>query len=314
MTITSSESLLPLHTTGLVSEPASGALTFAWPTFLTGSIGSLDDYMQMVNRIPLLTAEEEERLATAYFKNQHLESARRLVLSHLRLVVSVARHYLGYGLPHEDLIQEGNIGLMKAVKRFDPSRHVRLVSYAVHWIKAEIHDYIVRNWRLVKMVTTKAQRKLFFNLRRHKKDGQSFSASDIEDLAKTLQVKPAEVREMERRFEGGEIAIESHASADEHAFAPIDYLSDPELEPSEMLARDQSEQHKKAGLAAALEALDARSRRVIEARWLHQEEDGEERVNLQQLGEEMGVSAERIRQIQDAALKKMRSVLADYAV
>ncbi len=296
------------------SDATSSALTLAWPTFLTGSIGSLDAYIQMVNRLPMLSAEEEAKLANAYFKNQHLESARRLVLSHLRLVVSVARHYLGYGLPHEDLIQEGNIGLMKAVKRFDPTRNIRLVSYALHWIKAEIHDYIIRNWRMVKMVTTKAQRKLFFNLRRHKTEGHTLSTNDIDAIAETLNVKPAEVREMEKRFNGGEIALDPLEEHDDSKFSAINYLSDPALEPSEALAHHQHEQQKKEGLAAALDVLDARSRRIIEARWLNQDEEGNARVNLQQLGEEMGVSAERVRQIQDAALKKMRGVLAEYAV
>lgn len=206
---------------------------------ITGQLGNLDAYIQAVNRIPLLTPEEERRYATELRDDNNLDSARHLVLSHLRLVVSIARNYLGYGLPHSDLIQEGNIGLMKAVKRFDPAQNVRLVSYAIHWIKAEIHEYILRNWRTVKVATTKAQRKLFFNLRSHKRGTQAFTPEEIEGIAQELNVKREDVAEMETRLSGGDIALEGQVDDGEESFAPIAYLTDAQHEPTAVLAARQ---------------------------------------------------------------------------
>ncbi|MGA7948802.1 MAG: RNA polymerase sigma factor RpoH [Thiobacillaceae bacterium] len=266
---------------------------------------SLDSYLQAVNRYPLLSAEEEHELARRWKEEQDVEAARQLVLSHLRLVASVARRYLGYGLPQADLIQEGNIGLMKAVKRFDPDRGVRLVSFALHWIKAEIHEYILRNWRLVKVATTKAQRKLFFNLRSMRKGLGSLGASETAEIAKTLGVKPEEVREMETRLSGQDVGLDPKVEDGEESFSPIAYLSSPDDEPVEILARDQTERLQHEGLSAALNNLDARSRRIIESRWLHQEEP----ATLHELAAEFGVSAERIRQIETKAMQKMRALI-----
>jgi RNA polymerase sigma-32 factor len=235
------------------------------------------------------------------------------VLSHLRLVVSIARNYLGYGLPHADLIQEGNIGLMKAVKRFDPEQNVRLVSYAMHWIKAEIHEYILRNWRMVKVATTKAQRKLFFNLRSHKQGLGAFTPDEIEGLAKELNVKREEVSEMETRLSGGDIALEGQVEDGEESYAPIAYLADSHSEPTAVLASRQRDRLQSDGIASALDALDARSRRIIEARWLKVEDDGSGGSTLHELADEFGVSAERIRQIEASAMKKMRGALTEYA-
>jgi len=271
------------------------------------SAGSIDAYIQAVNRIPLLSAEEERTLATRLRKDNDLEAAGQLVLSHLRLVVSVARGYLGYGLPHADLIQEGNIGLMKAVKRFEPGRGVRLVSFAIHWIKAEIHEHILRNWRLVKVATTKAQRKLFFNLRSMKRGLAPLTAAEIEHVAATLKVKPEEVVEMETRLSGRDVAFEADDNDDETAaYAPVHYLAaDPEAEPSRVLEAEQDGNVDAEGLQRALAALDARSRRIVEARWL-KEKDG---ATLHDLAAEFKVSAERIRQIEAKAMAKMKSVL-----
>ena len=266
---------------------------------------SLDSYLQAVNRYPLLSAEEEHELARRWKDEQDVEAARQLVLSHLRLVASVARRYLGYGLPQADLIQEGNIGLMKAVKRFDPDRGVRLVSFALHWIKAEIHEYILRNWRLVKVATTKAQRKLFFNLRSMRKGLGSLGAGETAEIARTLGVKPEEVREMETRLSGQDVGLDPTVEDGEESFSPIAYLSSPDDEPVEILARDQTERLQHEGLSAALNNLDARSRRIIESRWLHQEEP----ATLHELAAEFGVSAERIRQIETKAMQKMRALI-----
>jgi RNA polymerase sigma-32 factor len=279
-----------------------------------GSVGSIDAYIQAVNRVPLLTAEEELRLARRYRESEDLDAAGRLVMSHLRLVVAVARNYLGYGLPHADLIQEGNIGLMKAVKRFDPERGVRLVSFALHWIKAEIHEHILRNWRLVKVATTKAQRKLFFNLRSMKSGLGTMSPGEIEGVARELNVKPAEVSEMETRLAGGDVALEGRTDDGEDDFAPIDYLSDAESEPTQVLQRRQYDVMQTEGVREALAQLDPRSRRIIEARWLNEDTDGRVgTATLHDLAEEFGVSAERIRQIEAKALQKMRGSLAEYA-
>ena len=278
------------------------ALTFPTPA----SLGNLDHYIQAVNRFPLLTPEQELALGRALVKDNDLDAAQQLVLSHLRLVVAVSRKYLGYGLPQADLIQEGNIGLMKAVRRFDPERGVRLVSFALHWIRAEIHEYVLRNWRLVKVATTKAQRKLFFNLRRMKVRSAALSTKEAYEIAKDLGVKPEEVFEMETRLSGRDIALEPQVGDDEDSVAPIAYLTDTESEPAQLLERAQIEQLRAAGLQRALAKLDDRSRRIIEARWLVEDDA----ATLQELADEYGVSAELIRQIEGKALKAMRSEIA----
>jgi RNA polymerase sigma-32 factor len=266
---------------------------------------SLESYIASVNSIPMLSAEREMELGKRLKYENDLDAARELVLSHLRLVVSVARNYLGYGLPHADLIQEGNIGLMKAVKRFDPDRGVRLVSFAVHWIKAEIHEFILKNWRMVKIATTKAQRKLFFNLRSMKTSLSTLSSSEVKDMANTLGVKPEEVIEMETRLQGQDVPLEAQTDDNEDWVSPIAYLADPGAEPSRLLEAKQSEKHGAGGLEAALHFLDPRSRRIIEARWL--QDDGG--ATLHDLAGEFGVSAERIRQIEVKAMQKLRGVL-----
>ena len=278
--------------------------TLTLPITASLSTGSLEAYIQSVNRFPVLTAEEELRLARSFREAEDLEAARRLVLSHLRLVVAVARGYLGYGLPHADLIQEGNIGLMKAVKRFDPHRGVRLVSFAIHWIKAEIHEYILRNWRLVKVATTKAQRKLFFNLRSMKRGLAPLTSSDVRRVAAELNVKPEEVVEMETRLGGHDVAFEADDA--EEAYAPVHYLAaDESAEPSHVLEAAQEEDVQNAGLKKALEALDARSRRIVESRWLKEKDP----VTLHDLAAEFKVSAERIRQIEAKAMEKMKKAM-----
>ncbi|MCX7962162.1 MAG: RNA polymerase sigma factor RpoH [Burkholderiales bacterium] len=271
----------------------------------TPAAGSLEAYIQAVNRFPILSAEEERDLAERFRKYNDLEAARRLVLSHLRLVVSVARGYLGYGLPYADLIQEGNVGLMKAVKRFDPARGVRLVSFAIHWIRAEIHEFILRNWRLVKLATTKAQRKLFFNLRSMKHDFAPMSKEEIGRVARELNVRPRDVVEMETRLAGQDLAFEPEAS-EEDAYAPVHYLAaDPEAEPSRMLEAAETERLRAEGLQRALEALDPRSRRIIEARWLRDKKP----ATLHELAREFNVSAERVRQLEAKALEKMKKAM-----
>jgi len=279
-----------------------------------GSLGNLDAYITAVNRIPLLTAEEEVSLARRFRSDSDLEAAGKLVLSHLRLVVAVARNYLGYGLPHADLIQEGNIGLMKAVKRFDPERGVRLVSFALHWIKAEMHEYILRNWRLVKVATTKAQRKLFFNLRSMKSGLGTLTNEEVNKMAAALDVRPQDVVEMETRMAGGDIALEARPDETEDEFAPIAYLADSHSEPTEVLARRSRDVLQIDGIRHALDGLDSRSRRIVEARWLDEDPDGNVgTATLHDLAKEFGVSAERIRQIEAKALEKMRLTLADAA-
>ncbi len=278
-----------------------------------GALGTIDSYIQAVNRLPLLSADEEHDYAVRFRDTGDLEAARRLVLSHLRLVVSIARGYLGYGLPHGDLIQEGNVGLMKAVKRFDPERGVRLVSFAMHWIKAEMHEYILKNWRLVKVATTKAQRKLFFNLRSHKTGLQTFTPAEVEALAKELNVKREEVIEMETRLSGGDIALEGQVDDGEEEFAPIAYLKDEHNEPTQVLEAKRRDRMQTDGIAAALDKLDPRSRRIVEARWLAEDVDGKVgSATLHDLAGEFGVSAERIRQIEVAAMKKMKAALVSY--
>jgi len=263
----------------------------------------LDHYIQAVNRFPLLTAEQEIELGRRLQRDNDLDAARQLVLSHLRLVVAVSRNYLGYGLPQADLIQEGNVGLMKAVRRFDPERGVRLVSFALHWIRAEIHDYILRNWRLVKVATTKAQRKLFFNLRSMKKTSATLSPTEAKAIARELGVKPEEVVEMETRLSGRDIALDPQPDEEGNAVSPIAYLTDTEDEPAQILERAQTANNRKTGLTRALAKLDSRSRRIIEARWLREDDP----ATLQDLADEYGVSAERIRQIESKALKSMRT-------
>jgi RNA polymerase sigma-32 factor len=279
-----------------------------------GSLGSIDAYIQAVNRVPMLTPDEEIRLAREFRDNENLDSAGRLVMSHLRLVVAVARNYLGYGLPHADLIQEGNIGLMKAVKRFDPERGVRLVSFALHWIRAEIHEFVLKNWRLVKVATTKAQRKLFFNLRSMKKGLGTMSQDQVGEIARELKVKREEVSEMETRLSGGDIALEGRIDDGEEEFAPIAYLADADSEPTQVLQRREYDVLQSEGVREALQDLDPRSRRIVEARWLNEDQDGKVGTStLHDLAQEFGVSAERIRQIEAKALQKMRSALVEYA-
>ncbi|MGB7816761.1 MAG: RNA polymerase sigma factor RpoH [Methylotenera sp.] len=270
------------------------------------SLDSFDQYMRAIKAFPLLSAEEEHEYATRLKKDNDLEAAQMLIVSHLRLVVSIARGYMGYGLPQSDLIQEGNIGLMKAVKRFDPDRGVRLVSFAMHWIKAEINEFIVRNWRLVKTATTKAQRKLFFNLRSMKQGLESLHPDEVNHIARELKVKPEEVREMEYRLNGHEISLDAHIDDDgEESFSPIAYLEDESPEPSAFLENQQTEQLQSMGLSKALESLDDRSRRVLEARWLTEDATS----TLHDLAAEFNVSAERIRQIEQKAMQKIKSLM-----
>ena len=311
----------------LSSGLAATALAPTNPWTVVPSLGNLDAYISAANRLPLLTHEEEQDCARKLRDHNDLDAAGRLIMSHLRLVVAVSRQYLGYGLPHGDLIQEGNVGLMKAVRRFDPDQGVRLVSYAMHWIKAEIHEYILKNWRMVKVATTKAQRKLFFNLRSKK---QGFrAAADLDDvmahrdglteqeidiIAQDLNVKREEVMEMETRMSGGDVLLDPSPSDDgEQAFGPIAYLSDASHEPTAMLEARQRDAMATDGIAAALDTLDARSRRIVEQRWLNVNDDGSGGMTLHELAAEYGVSAERIRQIESAAMKKMKTALADYA-
>ncbi|MBI5907332.1 MAG: RNA polymerase sigma factor RpoH [Polaromonas sp.] len=300
------------------------ALAPASPWSLLPPLGNLDAYISAVNRLPMLTLEQEQEFAKKLKENNDLDAAGKLVLSHLRLVVSTSRKYLGYGLPHADLIQEGNIGLMKAVKRFDPDQGVRLVSYALHWIKAEMHEYILKNWRMVKVATTKAQRKLFFNLRSMKqgfKDDadvathrDSLTEGQIDSMAKTLRVKREEVIEMEQRMSGGDVLLDPSPSGDgEDAFGPIAYLSDATQEPTMLMESRQRDYLASDGITTALEDLDARSRRIVEERWLKVNDDGSGGMTLHDLAAEYKVSAERIRQIEVAAMKKMKKVLAAYA-
>jgi len=311
------------HQTGV----SGSALTVANPWAVVPSLGNLDAYISAANRLPMLTAEEEQRFARQLRDKNDLEAAGKLVLSHLRLVVSVSRQYLGYGLPHGDLIQEGNVGLMKAVKRFDPDQGVRLVSYALHWIKAEIHEYILKNWRMVKVATTKSQRKLFFNLRSMKQRFKSedaaadlgthrerLSEEQIDTMARELNVKREEVIEMETRLSGGDVLLDPSPSDDgDEAFGPITYLTDSSHEPTAMIESRQRDVLASEGIATALDALDARSRRIVEERWLKVNDDSSGGMTLHELAAEYGVSAERIRQIEVAAMKKMKKALVEYA-
>jgi RNA polymerase sigma-32 factor len=267
--------------------------------------GSLETYIQTVNRFPLLTQEQETSLGRQLRDSGDLDAARQLVLSHLRVVVAIARGYLGYGLPQADLIQEGNIGLMKAVKRFDPERGVRLVSFAMHWIRAEIHEFILRNWRIVKVATTKAQRKLFFNLRSMKQGLNTLGADEVRRVASQLGVKAEEVVEMETRLGGQDIALEPAGDDEEDSFAPINYLAAEDSEPGRLFEQEQTTSRRGAGLVKALASLDERSRRIIEARWLQENQS----ATLHELADEFGVSAERIRQIESKALGRMKGLM-----
>lgn len=274
---------------------------------IPSAVGSLEGYIQAVNRFPILSQEEEFSLATRLQKENDLDAARQLVMSHLRVVVSVARGYAGYGLPQADLIQEGNIGLMKAVKRYDPDRGVRLVSFALHWIRAEIHEFVVRNWRMVKIATTKSQRKLFFNLRSMKQGLAPLKPQQISEIAQQLNVSESDVVEMEARFAGHEVALDPSGSDDDDSYAPIQYLADTEdHEPSRILESTELETLQTSGLAKALDCLDDRSRRIVEARWLNEDATS----TLHELAAEFNVSAERIRQIEQKALSKMHASLA----
>jgi RNA polymerase sigma-32 factor len=311
----------------LAPAPFGAALAVANPWSVVPSLGNLDAYISAANRLPMLTLEEEQSFARKLRADNDLEAAGKLVLSHLRLVVSISRQYLGYGLPHGDLIQEGNIGLMKAVKRFDPDQGVRLVSYAMHWIKAEIHEYILKNWRMVKLATTKAQRKLFFNLRSMRQRFQSddaaadlgthrerLSEGQIDTMAHELKVKREEVIEMETRLSGGDVLLDPSPSDDgEEAFGPITYLADTAHEPTAMIESHQRDVLASDGIAFALDALDERSRRIVQERWLKVNDDSTGGMTLHELAAEYGVSAERIRQIEVAAMKKMKKTLAEYA-
>ena len=278
-------------------------MTFALTVPSSG--GSIESYIQSANHFPILSQEEEIRLARSLRDEDNIEAARQLVLSHLRVVIAIARGYKGYGLPQADLIQEGNVGLMKAVKRYDPERGVRLVSFAVHWIKAEIHEFILRNWRLVKIATTKAQRKLFFNLRSMKTVLDTMNPDEVNAMAKQLGVKAEEVVEMETRFNGRDISLEPLSEDDDETFSPIAYLTDGS-EPPKLLEAEQTSRLRGEGLDPALASLDARSRRIIEARWLREKDT----ATLHDLADELGVSAERIRQIEVKAMQKMRGAMA----
>ncbi len=303
------------------------ALTTPATWALVPPLGHLDAYISAVNRLPMLTHEEEQSYARQLRDHNDLEAAGKLVMSHLRLVVSISRQYQGYGLPHADLIQEGNVGLMKAVKRFDPDQGVRLVSYAMHWIKAEIHEYILKNWRMVKVATTKAQRKLFFNLRSMKQGFKADAAADdeathrdtlnereIDVMARELNVKREEVIEMETRMSGGDVVLDPSPNDDgEEAYGPIAYLADARHEPTAVLEARHRDQLASDGVAQAMAQLDDRSRRIVTERWLKVNDDGSGGMTLHDLAAEYGVSAERIRQIEVAAMKKMRKSLLEYA-
>ena len=275
---------------------------------LAGPVGSLDAYMQAVSTVPVLSAEEERALALRLRDEHDLEAARQLVLHHLRFVVHVARGYMGYGLPLGDLIQEGNIGLMKAVKRFDPEVGVRLVSFAVHWIKAQIHEHILKNWRIVKVATTKAQRKLFFNLRKSKKRLGWLSHAEVQAVAKDLGVTPEDVLEMESRLAGQDVGFDLTAESedeDSHSVAPVTYLADTDADPARVIEHQDSEQRNEARLGQALTTLDERSRHILQRRWLD-----EEKATLQELADHYKISAERIRQLENNAIKKLKTAMA----
>ncbi len=276
---------------------------------LAGPVGSLDAYLERVSRIPVLTREEERELALRFHRDNDLDAARKLVLAHLRFVVHIARGYAGYGLAIGDLIQEGNVGLMKAVKRFDPSLNVRLVSFAVHWIRAEIHEYVLRNWRLVKVATTKAQRKLFFNLRRFKKNLGWLSGEETRAVARDLGVTPAEVTEMEQRLAARDVAFDPIPEDDEETtFSPAAFLPAPASDPAESVEEAEWQSDSAGRLYQALDRLDDRSRDILQRRWI-----GDDKATLHELADKYGVSAERIRQIESNALSKLRTIMTPAA-
>ena len=277
---------------------------------LGGPVGSLDAYIDRVSRIPVLSREEELELATRFRGEADLNAARELVLSHLRFVVHIARGYSGYGLPVGDLIQEGNVGLMKAVKRFDPTVGVRLVSFAVHWIRAEIHEYVLRNWRLVKIATTKAQRKLFFNLRKSKKNLGWLTASETQAIARELGVSTSEVTDMEQRLSSRDLSFDPvpDADDDEGSYSPASYLPAPEADPSVAVEREQWDDDTSDRLAQAMDTLDERSQHILRSRWMT-----EQKATLHELADKYGVSAERIRQIEANAIKKLRGLISEPA-
>ncbi len=286
----------------------SPAVPTATALALRGPIGSLDAYIDAVSRIPVQSREEEFALARRLRENEDLEAARELVLSHLRFVVHIARGYTGYGLPMGDLVQEGNVGLMKAVKRFDPTLGVRLVSFAVHWIRAEIHEYVLRNWRLVKVATTKAQRKLFFNLRKAKKNLSWLSAEETAAVAKDLGVTPAEVTQMEQRLSARDVSFDPVPDQDDEdgSYSPAAYLPAPDADPAIAVENEEWEDASSTRLHHALATLDPRSRAIVERRWLVEDN----KATLHELAAEFDVSAERIRQIETAAMKKLRAAMA----
>ncbi|HWG29342.1 MAG TPA: RNA polymerase sigma factor RpoH [Steroidobacteraceae bacterium] len=272
---------------------------------LTGAVGSLDAYLDRVSRIPVLSREEERDLAVRFRRNNDLSAARQLVLSHLRFVVHIARGYGGYGLPIGDLVQEGNVGLMKAVKRFDPNMNVRLVSFAVHWIRAEIHEYVLRNWRLVKIATTKAQRKLFFNLRKLKKNLAWLSAEETAAVARDLGVSVSEVTEMEKRLAARDLSFDpAPETDDEEVYSPAAYLPSPDSDPAESVENAEWESDSSDRLRGALDSLDPRSRDILQRRWMT-----EDKATLHELADKYGVSAERIRQIESNAMGKLRGLM-----
>ena len=268
---------------------------------------NLDAYMRAVNAVPVLSADDEQRLAEQYYHEQDLDAARNLVLAHLRFVVHIARSYTGYGLPLGDLVQEGNVGLMKAVKRFDPTKGVRLVSFAVHWIKAEIHEYVIKNWRIVKVATTKAQRKLFFNLRGQKKRLGRLSMEEAQRVADDLGVTAAQVKEMEGRLGAYDASFDGPTNDDEDStvVSPAAYLHSDNSDPADLLAEQDQQERESRQLGSALMALDERSRDILERRWL-----ADQKSTLQDLANEYGVSAERIRQLENNAIKKLRNAIA----
>jgi RNA polymerase sigma-32 factor len=298
----------------MMGKPMSGVkpqpVPALWPAgAVLAPAGSLDAYIRAVNRFPILDADEEQRLARSFREKGDLDAARRLVLSYLRLVVATARGYLGYGLPYADLIQEGNIGLMRSLNRFDPGRGVRLASFALHWIRASIHEYIVRNWRLVKLATTKAQRKLFFNLRSMKQSAGPMTAKDVRRVARELRVTPEQVVEMETRLAGHDLPLEVDDGGDKR-FASVHYLAaDCDAEPLTQLEAKDTERARSAGMQKALKALDPRSRRIIEARWLHETN----RATLHELAAALKISAERVRQVEAKALQRMRKAMEQVA-
>ena len=278
--------------------------------FLTGALGNFDAYVERVSRIPMLSKEQEVELAKRFHADGDLEAARQLVISHLRFVVHIARGYVGYGLPIGDLVQEGNVGLMKAVKRFDPSVNVRLVSFAVHWIRAEIHEYVLRNWRLVKIATTKAQRKLFFNLRRMKKNLSWLSHAETLAIARELGVEPAMVTEMEKRLAARDMSFDPAPDQDEDepSVSPAMYLPSPDSDPAVAVERKEWDETTSAELASAIDGLDARSQDILKSRWMV-----EEKATLHELAAKYKVSAERIRQIEENAISKLRKSMASAA-